>query len=123
MTRGGFEPPGNIAELSPSASRLVFCTASCTVPLTFGRRSLSFCHFSPRASMVLYSDKRPARFWRKARSIASLKVSGRTPGVGLASGTLPNTGFCDEVGTCVATPAELTTGLGVEFEFESEFEL
>ena len=75
--------------------------------------------------MVLYSDKRPARFWRKALSIASLKVRARTPGVGLASGTLPNTGFCAEVwtcdvetsgvGTCVAPPPELA--LEVELEF------
>src|SRR5664279_5374740 len=57
--------------------------------------------------MVLYSDKRPAKFWRKARSIASLKVSASTPGIGLASDTLPKTGFCTEVCTCMAPPAEL----------------
>src|ERR1700732_5235450 len=114
MTRGGLAPPGNSAELSPSASRLCFCTASCTLPLTFGSRSLSFCHSAPRASMVLYSDKRPARFWRKALSIASLKVSDRTPGVGLASRTLPNTGSWD-VGTGAGAPVE------VEFEVELEF--
>src|SRR5450755_2794752 len=84
---------------NPRASRLVFCTSSVTEPLMFGSKSLSFCHFSPRASMVLYSDKSPARFCRKARSIASWKVNCKTPGVGFASGTLPNTGFCAEVCT------------------------
>jgi hypothetical protein len=68
--------------------------------------------------MVLYSDKRPVRFCRKARSIASLKVSDRTPGVALASGTLPKTEFCAEVGTCTGSPAELGAGLGGEPEVE-----
>jgi hypothetical protein len=72
--------PGNSDPLKPRACRLSFCATSCTSPLTFGSRSLSCCHFSPRASMVLYSEKRPARFWRNARSMAPLKVSGRTPG-------------------------------------------
>src|SRR5208337_2321127 len=99
--------PGSSLPLNPSASVLSFCLVSCTSPLTFGSRLLSCCHFCPRDSIVLYSDNRPARFWRKARSMASLKVSRRTPGVGLASGTLPNTGFCAEVGTGMATPAEV----------------
>src|SRR5208282_2155367 len=98
--------PGSSLALNPSASVLSFCLVSCTSPLTFGSRSLSCCHFCPRDSMVLYSDKRPARFWRKARSMASLKVSRRTPGAALASGTLPNTGFCAEVETCIAPGAE-----------------
>src|SRR5450759_3989508 len=115
---------GNCALRSPSASRLCLCATSCTSALTFGSRSLSFCHFCPRASMVLYSDKRPARFWRKARSIASLKVSDRTPGVALASGTLPNTGFCAEVWTCdvetwgVGTCAYPLVELPLEVELE-----
>src|ERR1700675_4438792 len=122
MTRGGLAPPGNSAELSPSASRLCFCTASCTVPLTFGSRSLSFCHFSPRASMVLYSDKRPARFWRKALSIASLKVSESTPGVSLASGTLPTTGFCADVCTCDVETCGVGPGAAPPAELEVELE-
>ena len=47
---------------NPSASRLSFSATFLHIRVTFGSRSLSFCHFSPRASMVLYSDKRPARF-------------------------------------------------------------
>src|SRR5258707_11933463 len=75
--------------------------------------------------MVLYSDKRPARFWRKARSIALLKVSCKTPGVGLASGTLPNTGFCAEVrtcdvGSCAAPLLEVVFELELELEVEVE---
>src|ERR1039457_1927512 len=100
--------------LRPSACRLDFCTTSCTSPLILGSRSLSFCHFSPRASMVLYSDKRPARFWRRARSIASLKVSCRTPGVALASGTLPITAFWIDVETCIAPLPEPAADAGGE---------
>jgi hypothetical protein len=46
--------------------------------------------------------------------MASLKVSGKTTEVALSSGTLPNTGFCAEVWTCVGLPeapaAELKAG-------------
>ena len=52
-----------------------------------------------RPRVIHVSDRRLARFWRKARSMAPLKVSRRTPVVGLASATLPNTGFWAEVET------------------------
>ena len=36
----------------------------------------------------------------------------------MASGTLPKTEFCAEVGTCTGSPAELGAGLGGEPEVE-----
>ena len=96
----GTGPPPNAPDRNPRASRLCFCATSCTVPFTFGRSSLSCFHFSPRAAMVLYSDRSADRLFRNARSIASRKVRRRMPGVGLDSATLPNTTFCEEEVDC-----------------------
>ena len=60
MTRGTLFPKGPPLR-RPNACRLSFSATSCTSALTFGSRALSCSHFSPRAWIVLYSDKSPAR--------------------------------------------------------------